>query len=178
MKRGTNPRSLENLELGAKARYKGKVRRNATLLPETIQWLEERGNASEMIDLLVASAKNGSLKFNPDISDNAHSSNDQQNSNDAHNSNQADLQLAALKQENAQLRLQVDEQAKKASEWYEKAQVLTAGLDKVSRANQANLEAIRDRVLAGLRLGRQAPGYKATAKALDRLIADFREGTL
>lgn len=68
-KRQINPRSLENLRLGAETRKRDKVRRNCTLLPQTIQWLENTGNASEAIDVLVASARNGSLKFS---SDNAH----------------------------------------------------------------------------------------------------------
>lgn len=33
---------------------------------------------------------------------------------------------------------------------------------------------IRDQVLAGLKLGRQAPGYKSAVKALDRFIAEIR----
>ncbi len=37
-----------------------------------------------------------------------------------------------------------------------------------------NLEAMRDRILSGLKLGKQAPGYKAATKALDRLIAQLR----
>lgn len=78
-KRQINPRSLENLKLGAEVRNQNKVRRNTTLLPETIEWLEERGNASLLIDSLVASARNGSLKFN---SDDAHKQN---NSDYAHN---------------------------------------------------------------------------------------------
>ena len=41
-------------------------------------------------------------------------------------------------------------------------------------ADLPDLEAIRDRVLADLKLGKQAPGYKAVAKALDRLIALVR----
>jgi hypothetical protein len=36
-----------------------------------------------------------------------------------------------------------------------------------------DLEAIRNRILSELKLGRQAPGYKAAAKALDRLIAQL-----
>jgi hypothetical protein len=39
---------------------------------------------------------------------------------------------------------------------------------------QIDLEAIRDRVLAELKLGKQAPGYKGAVKALNRLIALIR----
>ncbi len=37
-----------------------------------------------------------------------------------------------------------------------------------------DLQAIRDCILADLKLGKQAPGYKAATKALDRLIALLR----
>lgn len=77
--RRINPRSLENLKLGAEARYQGKVRRNTTLLPETIEWLEGRGNVSEMIDQLVAAAKSASLKASDmGQSNNTHESTHQQ----------------------------------------------------------------------------------------------------
>ncbi|MGL5922468.1 hypothetical protein [Chroococcidiopsis sp.] len=39
---------------------------------------------------------------------------------------------------------------------------------------QPDLEAVRERILSGLKLGRQASGYKAAAKALDRFIAELR----
>jgi hypothetical protein len=41
----------------------------------------------------------------------------------------------------------------------------TAGID------LPNLQAMRDRILSDLKLGKQASGYKAAVKALDRLIA-------
>lgn len=56
-KRQVNPRSLENLKLGAEARNQGKQKFTCTLLPETINWLKARGNASLLIDTLVADAK-------------------------------------------------------------------------------------------------------------------------
>lgn len=55
-------RSLENLKLGAQARYQGKVRQNFTILPQTLEWLKKGGNASGRVDELVAAAKNGELK--------------------------------------------------------------------------------------------------------------------
>jgi hypothetical protein len=59
--RKTNPNSLANLN--PKARYKGKVRRNTSLLEETIGWLERiGGNVSQGIEDLVAAAKAGELK--------------------------------------------------------------------------------------------------------------------
>lgn len=39
-----------------------------------------------------------------------------------------------------------------------------------------DLKAIRDRALASLKLGKQAPGYKAAAKALDQFIAELGSG--
>jgi hypothetical protein len=69
-KRKINPRSLENLKLGAKARTQGKVRFNCTLLPETVEWLQACGNASNTIDELVKAARAGNVRF---ISDNTHS---------------------------------------------------------------------------------------------------------
>lgn len=47
-----NPRSLENLK--PENRTRDKQRRNFTLLPSTIAWLSRQGNASAMIDLMVA----------------------------------------------------------------------------------------------------------------------------
>jgi hypothetical protein len=56
-----NPRSLENLKLGGESRRQGKIRRTYTLLPETVEWLSQSGNASNSIDQLVKLAK---LDFN------------------------------------------------------------------------------------------------------------------
>ena len=56
-KRQVSQRSLDNLKLGASARYKGKLRINFSLLPETAEWLRQQDNASETIDRLVANAK-------------------------------------------------------------------------------------------------------------------------
>lgn len=36
-----------------------------------------------------------------------------------------------------------------------------------------DLQAVRDRILSGLKLGKQAPQYKPAAKALDRFIAQL-----
>lgn len=43
-----------------------------------------------------------------------------------------------------------------------------------SQPPQPDLEAIRDRVLAGLKLGRQAPGYKSAKKVLDDFISRLK----
>lgn len=37
-----------------------------------------------------------------------------------------------------------------------------------------DLEAVRDRLLAGLRVGKQSPEYKRTKTAIDRFIAEVR----
>ncbi len=59
--RNINPNSLANLN--PQARAMGKVRRNTTLLPETITWLERiGGNVSQGIEDLVAAAKAGQLR--------------------------------------------------------------------------------------------------------------------
>lgn len=93
--RRVSDRSLENLKLGAQARYKGKVRQNFTILPETLEWLKKAGNASERIDLLVAAAKTGMVDSN-----NTHDKNNEQKavSDSVYN------QIEALKAEIEQLR--------------------------------------------------------------------------
>lgn len=45
--------SLDNLKLGAIARYRGKVRVTITILPETKKWLAGGGNISERVDEVV-----------------------------------------------------------------------------------------------------------------------------
>lgn len=61
-KRTMNPNSLKNLELGAKARYQGKVKATLTLLPTTLSWLKGKGNASRLIDEMVEAARAGQFK--------------------------------------------------------------------------------------------------------------------
>ena len=58
-----NSRSLENLKLGGQSRRKGKIRRTYTLLPETVEWLSQTGNASNSIDELVRSRSGRSAKI-------------------------------------------------------------------------------------------------------------------
>ncbi len=56
-----------------------------------------------------------------------------------------------------------------------------AELEKVQSANSTHdlpdLKEIRDRVLAELKLGKQATGYKAAQKALDKFIEELRNVT-
>ncbi|GAX45945.1 hypothetical protein NIES4075_69660 [Tolypothrix sp. NIES-4075] len=39
---------------------------------------------------------------------------------------------------------------------------------------EVDFDAIRDRILFELKLGRQASGYKTAQKALDKMIADLK----
>lgn len=57
-----NSSSLENLPSGEESRAQGKTRLNVTVLPKTSDWLKGRGNASKLIDELVAAAIAGNLK--------------------------------------------------------------------------------------------------------------------
>jgi len=67
--RQVNPRSLENLKLGAEARNQDKQRTNLTLLPETVQWLKGTGNASEKVDELVTEARRNNSVSAPGASE-------------------------------------------------------------------------------------------------------------
>lgn len=93
-------------------------------------------------------------------------------------------QLAALSEENALLQSQLDDQAAKAGEWYDKAKQARKERDELahnlkqatsqqSHQQTVDLEAIRDRILAGLKVGKQASEYKRTKAALDRFINDL-----
>jgi hypothetical protein len=59
--RKMNPKSLENLKMGAIARNQGKVRCQVTIRPETKEWLARGGNLSGRIDELVAKVLKGEL---------------------------------------------------------------------------------------------------------------------
>jgi hypothetical protein len=96
--RKISERSLENLKLGAQARYQGKARHNFTVLPETVEWLKATGNASDTIDALVASARNGGL-----TSKNTHDWKDKEQSL----SNDVYEEINQLKKENEQMRVEL-----------------------------------------------------------------------
>lgn len=148
--RRINERSLENLKLGAEARRQGKERHNYTILPETHAWLEHSGNASRRLDELVASAKNGELKSSYTYE---RIQAEQQVSSSAYK------EMEALNVEIKQLRSLVAElELEKAKLQAEQQQL-------------PDLEQERDRYLANLRLGKQAPEYKRTKSILDRFIA-------
>jgi len=67
--RQVNPRSLENLKLGAEARNQDKKRTNLTLLPETVRWLKGWGNASDKVDELVTEARRNNSVSAPGASE-------------------------------------------------------------------------------------------------------------
>lgn len=52
---------------------------------------------------------------------------------------------------------------------------LTAELDAKPPQQLPDLEATRERILAGLKLGKQAPEYKRTKAAIDRFIGELKQ---
>jgi len=127
----SNTQSIENVASEASSRAQAKTRLNVTVLPKTSNWLKERGNASQMIDELVASAIDGNL-------------------NPAEHLSQ---QIEELQSENLELKAQISQLQQEAQ--------------------RQDYQVMRDKVLASLKLGKQAPGYKAAVKALDRFIAEM-----
>jgi hypothetical protein len=108
------------------------MRLNVTVLPRTSNWLKEQGNASQLIDELVAQAIAGNLKP----------------------ADRPSQKLEELTCENEELKAALS-QLQKQSE------------------KRRDYQDIRYKVLAGLKLGKQAPGYKSAVKALDRFIAEM-----
>lgn len=127
----SNSQSVENLASEASARVQTKTRLNVTVLPKTSNWLKERGNASQMIDELVAAAIDGNLSPSEHLSQ----------------------QLEEVNLENSELKAQLNQLQKELE-------------------SPKDYQVIREKVLASLKLGRQAPGYKSAAKALDRFITE------
>lgn len=127
----SNTQSVENLASEASARVQTKTRLNVTVLPKTSNWLKERGNASQMIDELVAAAIDGNLSPSEHLSQ----------------------QLEEVNLENSELKAQLSQLQKELE-------------------SPKDYQVIREKVLASLKLGRQAPGYKSAAKALDRFITE------
>lgn len=165
--RQINERSLENLKLGAQARYQGKIRQNVSILPETSEWLKCSGNASGMIDDLVAAVKNGELRANY-----TH----ERTQVEPEKSNSVYKQIEALKAEAEQLRAQlVALEQEKAKLVYELAES-----ERQKDVNQSyvlpDYEAARSSALAKLKLGKQSPDYKRSKKAMDLMIAELKAG--
>jgi predicted RNase H-like nuclease (RuvC/YqgF family) len=128
--RRVSERSLENLKLGSQARYQGKRRHNFTILPETVEWLKATGNASDTIDALVASVKDGSLR-----SKDTHNSKDEnelklsQSLSDQITQLKTELEQTQSQIENAkaiekELREQLNEAELLAIEWHQKKKML------------------------------------------------------
>lgn len=165
--RRINERSLENLKLGAQARYQGKIRQNVSILPETLEWLKCSGNASGMIDDLVAAARNGGLKSNY-----THQQIEAEQSQSISvyeqievlkvEADQLRAQLAALEQEKAKLQVDCNGLVGLAEKW-----------QAIAEQQQPDYEAARARALARLKLGRQAPEYKRAKKAMDLLLDEL-----
>ncbi len=152
--RKISERSLENLKLGAKARAQDKVRHNFTIKPETIEWLKKGGNASGQIDELVAAAKSGELK-----PEDTHDRKAENLSVSKHAYKQI---IEALKAEVEQLQQQNAVLSEENASLLEQLEQLQQSLD---------LEDKRDRFLASLRVGKQAPEYKRNKKMIDGFIA-------
>lgn len=81
MPRKMHRNSLANLD--PRNRYQGKERFNTTLLPETIAWLQQSGNASRKIEELVEQAQSEHAQ-EPNISFNTHEQNSENDSYHAH----------------------------------------------------------------------------------------------
>jgi hypothetical protein len=145
--RRINERSLENLKLGAQARYQGKARHNFTVLPETVEWLKATGNASDTIDALVAAARDGGLK-----SSNTHNWKDSSNSEI---SSGVYERMKELEAENSELRSQLEKV-------------------EASKKLHLDLESVRDRVVSRWRLQRRAESKERIEEALSKFIAELR----
>jgi uncharacterized coiled-coil DUF342 family protein len=152
--RRINERSLENLKLGAQARYQGKIRQNVSILPETLEWLRKGGNISSRIDEVVKAAKSGELKS--DYTQNRKAE-EQQDSSIVYK------QIDELKTEVEQLRQERDRLAQELATCQQEGDHRQPELP--------DLEASGDQYLASLRLGKQAPEYKRTKSTLERFIA-------
>jgi hypothetical protein len=156
--RRVSARSLENLKLGAIARYQGKIRQNVTIKPDSLEWLKKGGNVSGRIDELVARAKSGELNSN-----NTHSTIDERQQVSSY---ALDLKLVAQTAELEQQRKLIAALEEKLEQCEQKVQ---------QSQQQPNLEVIRERILSGLRVGKQAPEYKRTKSVIDKFIAQVLE---
>lgn len=157
----SNSRSIENLELEAVSHDQTKTRLNVTVLPKTSKWLKGQGNASQTIDGLVAAAIAGIQPSD-------------------------DSQVEELTRENSELKAQLsqleNQLQKEAEERRDYAKLTRENSDLKAQLSQLQKESeeprdyqvIRDKVLSSLKLGKQAPGYKTAAKAIDRFIAEMQ----
>ena len=169
-KRQINPNSLANLN--PKARFKGKVRRNTTLLEETITELERiGGNVSQGIEDLVAAAKAGKLKpvdaevspcSQPEVQ---------------HSALTTEVDLDSLNRAIAQALAEIEELQTKRKQDLDFSHVravgLSAEIEKLeSKLQLPALEEIRDRILL-----RQSPAKRRELKKLlDQFVAELAAG--
>ena len=160
--RRVSDRSLENLKLGAKARYQGKVRQNVTILPDSLEWLKKGGNVSGRIDQLVEAAKAGEL-----VPNNTHYRNSENRlvSNDVYQQKIETLENEAERLRSQVAKLEADKLA------------LVEKLDQCEQQQeqqvnwQPDLEQQQESFLASLRLGKQAPDYKQAKRWSSRFTA-------
>lgn len=90
-------------------------------------------------------------------------------------SNNAHELTEALQFEIQQLREHLLNVTRERNELVELNDALTAELVRAKQTTQQpDLEAIRERILAGLRLGKQAPNYKRVKAVLDQFIGELR----
>jgi hypothetical protein len=169
-KRQLNPNSLANLN--PKARYKGKVRRNTTLLEETISWLERiGGNVSQGIEDLVAAAKAGNLKpVDAEISPCPQAK-------VQHSAFKSSVDPDSLNQSIALALAEIEELRTKRKQDLDFSHVRAVGLsDEIkkleSKLQLPALEKIRDRILL-----QQPPAKRRDLKKiLDQFIAELASG--
>ena len=62
----------------------------------------------------------------------------------------------------------------RAGAWYEKAVAVQRDRDGV-KEHLPDLEAVRDRILSGLGVGKQSPQYKRTKAVLDGFIEEVKK---
>ena len=87
-------------------------------------------------------------------------------------------QMAEAEAELGQKQDLLDTVSKERDELVKLNNALTTELDRLKETTPApqvpDLEAVRERILSGLKLGKQASGYKAALKALERFIDELR----
>lgn len=83
------------------------------------------------------------------------------------------LEVENLKNENTALRQAVTDANRTELQSFERLQESAAASESVQ--NHLPLQKIRERVLAKLKLGKQAPGYKAAVKAIDLFVVQLEK---
>lgn len=164
-----NERSLENLKLGAQARYQGKIRQNVSILPETLEWLKKSGNASSRIDELVKAAKSGDLKS--EYTQHRKTEEQQKSDNVYNQIQELKTEIERLRQERDHLQQDCDQLATElaASQQQIKNQPLPL----------PSSDAARDRALSKWkskhRVGEQSSSYKQVREAMNLLLKELNQ---